>query len=86
MENIILIKKEIDCEISVAFDLFTINELLENWLTEKADVNPKHGGKYELFWDPKNKEINSTIGCKITGIEKDKFLSFNWKGPGATTR
>jgi hypothetical protein len=21
------------------------------------------------------------LGCKITGIEKDKFISFNWKGP-----
>ncbi|MHA1624426.1 MAG: SRPBCC family protein [Promethearchaeota archaeon] len=39
------------------------------------------GGKYELFWDPQNREINSTIGCKITSIVKDKFLSFEWKGP-----
>jgi len=81
MEKIILIKEEIDCNISTAFNFFTKNEFLENWLTEKADVNPKQGGKYELFWEPKNREINSTIGCKITGIENDKYLSFNWKGP-----
>jgi uncharacterized protein YndB with AHSA1/START domain len=81
LENIVLIKEVIDCSIKVAFKYFTVNELLENWLTEKADINPKQGGKYELFWDPNNKEINSTRGCKITGIEKDKFISFNWKGP-----
>ncbi|MFX0135545.1 MAG: SRPBCC domain-containing protein [Candidatus Hodarchaeota archaeon] len=81
MENIILIKEEIDCDISTAFNIFTINKLLESWLTEKAEVDPQVGGKYELFWEPENREKNSTIGCKITGIEKNKFLSFDWKGP-----
>ncbi len=81
MENIIRVKEVIDCDLSTAFSLFTVNKLLESWLPEKADVDPKVGGKYELFWDPENKEINSTIGCKITGFEKDKFLSFDWKGP-----
>jgi len=81
MENIILIKEEVNCDIKTAFKCFTVNELLESWLTEEADIYPKLGGKYELFWDPKNKQINSTIGCKITGIEKNKYISFNWKGP-----
>ena len=81
MENIILIKEDIDCDIKVAFKCFTVNELLESWLTEESEVDPKVGGKYELFWDPKNREINSTIGCKITGFENNKFISFDWKGP-----
>ncbi len=81
MENIILIKKEIDCDRETAFNMFTKNQLLENWLTVKAEVDPKVGGKYELFWVPENRESNSTIGCKITGIEKGKFISFDWKGP-----
>ena len=81
MQNIIQIEIELDCDISEAFDFFTINEKLESWLPEKAEVEPKVGGKYELFWDPQNREIISTIGCKITSIEKEKFLSFEWKGP-----
>ncbi len=81
MENIIKIKEEIECDISTAFKMFTTNKSLESWLTEVADVDPELGGKYELFWEPNNKNINSTIGCKITGIEKDKFISFDWKGP-----
>ncbi|MCK4381434.1 MAG: SRPBCC domain-containing protein [Candidatus Lokiarchaeota archaeon] len=81
MENIILIKEEIDCDRETAFNMFTKNELLENWLTVKAEVDPKVGGKYELFWVPENRESNSTIGCKITGIDRDKFISFDWKGP-----
>ena len=77
MENIILIKEEIDCDRETAFNMFTKNELLENWLTVKAEVDPKVGGKYELFWVPENRESNSTIGCKITGIDRDKFISFD---------
>lgn len=85
MENIILIKEEINCDIDAAFSMFTNNDLLENWLTVKADVEPIVGGKYELFWEPEHPEIDSTIGCKITGIEKNKFISFEWKGPAEFT-
>ena len=81
MVEIIQIKEEIECDVPLAYNFFIQNDLLENWLTEKADVEPKVGGKYELFWDPENRENNSTIGCKITGIEKEKFISFDWKGP-----
>ncbi len=81
MEKIIKIKEELECDISTAFKLFTINDLLESWLTEKAEVDSKVGGKYELFWEPGNRENNSTIGCKITGIEKNRYISFDWKGP-----
>jgi len=81
MQKIIQIEVEFNCGVHEAFNFFTNNEKLESWLPEKAEVEPKVGGKYELFWDPKNREINSTIGCKITSIEKDKFVSFEWKGP-----
>ncbi|MHA2401124.1 MAG: SRPBCC family protein [Promethearchaeota archaeon] len=81
MEEIIQIRKEIDCDLSLAFKFFTQNDLLEEWLTVKAKVNPKVGGKFELFWDPDDKENNSTIGCKITGIENERYISFEWKGP-----
>ena len=81
MEIIIQIEIELNCGVSQAFNLFTVNEKLESWLPEKAEVELKVGGKYELFWEPKNREINSTIGCKITSLEKNKFISFEWKGP-----
>lgn len=81
MEDIILIKEEIECDKETAFSMFIENKFLENWLTEKAEVDPVVGGKYELFWVPEHRESNSTIGCKITGIEKHKYISFDWKGP-----
>jgi len=67
--------------------MFTVNRLLESWLITPfsegghADVEPAPGGKYELFWDPRDKENNSTIGCKVTAIQPDELLAFDWKGP-----
>jgi len=64
-----------------AFEFFTINKHLEQWLTKEADVEPRVGGKFELFWVPEDKENDSTIGCKILAFQHDKFLNFEWKGP-----
>ncbi|TKJ29008.1 MAG: hypothetical protein CEE40_10040 [Chloroflexi bacterium B3_Chlor] len=81
MDKIIYQRARLRCDSHRAFEMFTVNGLLESWLTALAEVEPVVGGKYELFWDPGDKEINSTIGCKVTAIERDKFLCFEWKGP-----
>ncbi len=69
------------CDTDHAFKMFTVNEHLQQWLTEVADVEPRIGGKFELFWNPQDRENDSTIGCKIIAIEPGKFLAFEWKGP-----
>ncbi len=81
MEKVINISAKLNCTPMRAFEMFTMNELLESWLTKLADVEPKIGGKYELFWDVKDKQSDSTIGCKITALEPDKLVAFEWKGP-----
>jgi len=69
------------CSPRKAFDLFTVNKHLEKWLTQVADVEPEVGGKYELFWNPEDRENDSTISCKILAIATSRFLCFEWKGP-----
>ena len=81
MDKIILLSVQINCETHRAFELFTSNQLLEAWLVTVADVEPVVGGKYELFWEPDDRENNSTLGCKVTAIEVDKFIAFEWKSP-----
>jgi uncharacterized protein YndB with AHSA1/START domain len=81
MQMVVYQSVKLNCNAEKAFEMFTVNEYLQSWLTELANVEPKLGGKYELFWDPADRENNSTIGCKITAIEKNKFLGFEWKGP-----
>ena len=80
MDKIIYRSVTLRCNSDEAFDQFTVNSNLEKWLTVSADVEPKVGGKYELFWNPKDKENDSTIGCKVLAITPGKFLNFEWKG------
>jgi uncharacterized protein YndB with AHSA1/START domain len=81
MNKIIAQSARLHCNIYRAFEMFTSNTDLQAWLTNSADVEPVVGGKYELFWNPDDPENNSTLGCKITSIEPNNFLSFEWKGP-----
>jgi uncharacterized protein YndB with AHSA1/START domain len=81
MDKILHHSVRLPCDAEQAFKLFTSNEHLQLWLTAMADVEPVVGGKYELFWNPEDRENDSTLGCKITAIEPGKFLSFQWRGP-----
>jgi uncharacterized protein YndB with AHSA1/START domain len=81
MDKIIYQSVTLKCDLEKAFAMFTVNEHLEKWLTQKADVEPRVGGRFELFWNPEDKANDSTIGCKILAIQPSKFISFEWKGP-----
>ena len=69
------------CSAHQAFEIFTVSERLQTWLAPLAEVEPRVGGKYELFWEPPERERNSTLGCRVTALQTDQFLSFEWKGP-----
>ena len=79
--EVIHVSTTLDCEPRQAFKFFTTNNFLESWLTNHAEVEPRIGGKYELFWNPNDREIDSTIGCKITSMVEPRSLGFTWKGP-----
>lgn len=81
MDKIIYHSIRLNCDSKTAYKMFTVNKHLEKWLTQMADVEPKIGGRYELFWNPKNKIDDSTIGCKILALVPGKLLCFEWKGP-----
>lgn len=63
------------------FPYFTESRLLQSWLTARAEVEPQVNGKYELYWEPSDPENNSTIGCRITAIERPRLLAFQWRSP-----
>lgn len=65
---------------AAAFSWFTQNQLLETWLTTQAQVEAAVGGKYELFWNPADREHDSTIGCRVVALTRDRLISFEWKG------
>lgn len=78
--------RDIDIQVLIAktpdkvYEAWVVPDLLERWLTRRANVQAKVGGAYELFWDLKNPDVNSTLGCRITDIVPNSELSFGWKG------
>ena len=80
-DRIIHLSVRLRCDAHRAFEMFTVGELIKSWLAPLAEVEPRLGGKYELFWEPPLREDNSTIGCRITALDADSLLSFEWKGP-----
>lgn len=82
IDKIIKVAAVLDISACEAFSYFTDNERIANWLTTKADIELKEGGKYELFWTPQDpdKTNNSTYGCKILAFEKPYYLNVEWWG------
>ena len=64
-----------------SFAYFTSPTLLKQWLTAAADVEGRVGGKYELFWQPDDRENNSTIGCRVTAFAPGQLVAFQWRSP-----
>ena len=80
MDKVIFQSAILDCSQEKAFEMFSGSENLQKWLTVKAEVDLRVGGKFELFWQPENPNENSTIGCKILALDQPSFISFEWKG------
>jgi hypothetical protein len=81
MNRIIYKKIEIHLNSKNAFEWFVLENKVTSWLCEKANIETKKGGKYELYWNLKNIKHNNTVGCKINIYDYGKVLGFNWKGP-----
>ena len=81
-DKIIISNAILKCTIETAFNYFAENDLLIKWLTIKADVELKEGGKYELFWTPDDPDPtnNSTYGCKVLAVERPIYFSIEWMG------
>ena len=81
MDKVIHLSTKLHCDSKRAFKFFTENRSLESWLVTLAEVEPVIGGNYELFWEPEDRENNSTIGCKVTALEPNQMIAFEWRSP-----
>lgn len=80
--NLIHATAVLKCGPTEAFRHFTDSALLATWLADRADVDLKVGGKYEIFWNsPPAPPNRGTSRCKISVLVPDKLLAFDWIGP-----
>ncbi|MHA2245171.1 MAG: SRPBCC family protein [Candidatus Hodarchaeales archaeon] len=77
----ISIETTINTSIDSLWEFWTKDDLLRQWFSPEANIDPQVGGSFELFFDPANHSHMSTQGCVFTKVEKKKILEFTWKGP-----
>jgi uncharacterized protein YndB with AHSA1/START domain len=82
VHDLVLVKSAtVPLSTAACFRLFVEPAGLESWLCEKANVEARVGGRYELFWEPGDPENNSTVGCRITACAPERVLAFEWRSP-----
>src|SRR5215212_2713599 len=81
----IVVERILNAPVEHIWQAFTDPELLKRWFAKEVKVVAERGGLYELFWEPANPERNSTLGCRITHAEPQRWLAFTWRGPPSTT-
>lgn len=71
----------IEAEPERAWNAWTQSDRVTLWFAPAADIEPKSGGKFELFFNPDRKDSMSTFGCKIIRYDEPRSFTFQWKGP-----
>ena len=74
-------KTKVHAPIQKVWQAWTDPDIITKWFSPHANIEPKKGGAFELFFDPTNHEHQCTKGCKITRFEPQMHLSFSWRGP-----
>jgi len=74
-------KTRLQAPVKDVWHAWTDSNIITKWFSPHANIDPKLGGAYELFFDPTNHEHQCTKGCKITRFDPCAHLSFSWRGP-----
>ena len=67
MNRIIQHSVRLKCSTVEAFEMFMVYEYVKIWLAQVADVEPRMGGKCELFWNPEDKVVYVCGMCNDKG-------------------
>ena len=75
------VKITINSSLDLVWLAWTQANRITEWFSPEANVEARVGGPFELFFDTKNHNHQSTIGCVFTQVESKNKLCFTWKGP-----
>lgn len=80
MENL-RFEVKVGAPVEDVWHAWTDEDEITGWFSPEANIEPRLGGAYELFFDPQDHDHMSTKGCVITEFEPVNRLGFDWKGP-----
>lgn len=76
MTKIVHIQEKLKGSVERAFKFFVKGKYASD-----VTIEPKVGGKYELFWDLEDRSKDSTVGCTFTVYEENRMIAADWTGP-----
>ena len=79
--NDISVEQKVNASIDRVWQAWTDSIQTGIWFAARANIQPERGGAYELFWDLAHPERDSTLGCRVTFVQPQKWLGFTWRGP-----
>ncbi len=79
--SVISLEIEIKSPLASIWHAWTSSETITEWFPPEANIEPRLGGAFELFFDPNNHSHQSTIGCVFTAFKPNSQIAFTWKGP-----
>lgn len=71
----------IQSEKELIWKTWTEAERITKWFAPAAEIDSQVNGKFELYFNPANKDMMSTKGCTIMKFVPCELLAFQWKGP-----
>jgi uncharacterized protein YndB with AHSA1/START domain len=80
-DRVLHLTVDVPAATETVYACFAESGRLERWLALVADVEPRIGGRYELFWEPADRENDSTIGCRVTALSAGELIAFQWRSP-----
>lgn len=71
----------IEADTQLLWRAWTESARITKWFAPAAEIEPRVGGKFELYFNPGNRESMCTAGCTILQYDEPHTLMFEWKGP-----
>lgn len=79
-ERVVRVEGDVNAPVAEVWRVFTTSGGAEEFFAQKANIELKIGGPYEIQFDPKD-ERSGTRGLKILSYLPEEMISFQWNAP-----
>jgi uncharacterized protein YndB with AHSA1/START domain len=64
----------IQADVQLLWRAWTESARITEWFAPAAEIEPKTGGKFELYFNPTNRESMCTAGCTLLQYDEPRIL------------
>ena len=80
-ERALRVEVKVSAPVEAVWNAWSNSEGVQTFLAQKANIQLKPGGPYEVFFNPADERM-TTQGCKLLSYVPGEMISFQWILPG----